>query len=68
MSKIAPLGPAEAGQEQSRVLGGDTGPSILYASHILDTCVDKEIIWEYYWLFKGSDGVPFGCRRVRLPP
>ena len=26
------------------------------------------LIWVYYWLFGGSDGVPMGRRWVRLPP
>ena len=29
---ITPLDPAEVGQDQSRVVGGDTGPSVAYAS------------------------------------
>ena len=34
--EIDPLDPAEDGQEQSRVVSGDTGPSAPYTSHIFD--------------------------------
>ena len=30
--EIVPLDPAEVRQDQSRVVGGDTGPSVAYAS------------------------------------
>ena len=33
---IAPLGPAEVELDQSRVVGGDTGPSLLHTRHIFD--------------------------------
>ena len=32
----APLDPAEVGQDQSRVVGWDTWPSVLHTSHIFD--------------------------------
>ena len=34
--EIAPLDPAEIGQDQSRVAGGDTGPSIPHSAHLFD--------------------------------
>ena len=34
--KIDPLDPAEVGQDQSRVLGGDTGPPVPHTSHLFD--------------------------------
>ena len=40
--KIAPLDPAEVGQDQSRVLGGDTGPPVPHISHLFDVQADKE--------------------------
>ena len=39
----APLDPAEVGQDQSRVVGWDTWPSVLHTSHIFDTQDDKEL-------------------------
>ena len=35
MCKIAPY-LAEVGQDQSRVVGGGTGPSVLHTSHLFD--------------------------------
>ena len=51
-------------------MGGDTGPTVPHTSHLFDGWVDKErhLFWVYLWLFGGSDGVPLGCRSVRLPP
>ena len=34
MLKIALLDPAYVGQDQSRVVGEDTGPSVPYTSHV----------------------------------
>ena len=34
--KITPLDPSEVGQDQSRVVGGDNGPSVPHSSHFLD--------------------------------
>ena len=34
--EIASLDPAEVGQDQSRVVGRDTGPSIPHTSHLFD--------------------------------
>ena len=31
--EIAPLNPGEVGEDQSRVVGADTGPSIPHTSH-----------------------------------
>ena len=42
MCKIAPLDPAEEGQDQNRVVGGDTGPSVAHTSLILDALADKK--------------------------
>ena len=39
--EIAPLDPAEIGQDQNRVVRGDTGPSIPHTSHLFDGQVDK---------------------------
>ena len=39
---IAPLGPAEVELDQSRVVGGNTGPSVCHSSHIFDGYMDKE--------------------------
>ena len=51
-------------------MGGDTGPSFLYISHLFDNKADKQklLFWAYLWLFGGSDGVPLGRSCVRLPP
>ena len=38
----APLGPAEVELDQSRVVGGNTGPSVPHTSHIFDGYMDKE--------------------------
>ena len=37
---IAPLDPAEIGQDQNRVVRVDTGPSIPHTSHLFDGYVD----------------------------
>ena len=34
--RLPPLDPAEEGQDQGRVVGGDTGPSVPHTSHIFD--------------------------------
>ena len=34
--EIAPLDPAEIGQDKNRVVRGDTGPSISHTSHLFD--------------------------------
>ena len=34
--EIDPLDPAEEGQDNDRVMGGDTGPSVPHTSHIFD--------------------------------
>ena len=70
MGEISPLDPAEVGQDQSRVMGGDTWPSILNISHLFDNKGDKVklLFWAYLWWFGGSDGVPLGRSCVRLPP
>ena len=39
---IAPLNPAELGQYQSRVVGGDTGSSVPYRGHIFDSYANRE--------------------------
>ena len=39
---IAPLGPAEVEPDQSRVVVGDTGPSVPNTSHIFDRQCDCE--------------------------
>ena len=55
LREIAPLGPAEVGQDQIRVVGGDTRPSIPYASHILGGLGGHRytlLFWVYHWLFK----------------
>ena len=44
MCEIAPLHPAEEGQDQGRVVSGDTGPSVPHTSHIIDAWVDKETL------------------------
>ena len=36
MCEIAPLDPAEEGQDKDRVVGGDTRPSVPHTSHIFD--------------------------------
>ena len=41
--EIAHLNPGEVGQDQSRVLGEDTRPSISHTSHIFDAKAHKEI-------------------------
>ena len=68
--EITPKDPAEIGQDQSRVMGGDTGPSVLYTSHLFDNKADKEklLYWVHLWSFGGSDGVPLHRRWVRFPP
>ena len=35
--EIAPLNPGEVGQDQSRVVGEDTGPSVPHTSLIFDS-------------------------------
>ena len=69
MYEIAPLDPAEIGQDQSRVVGRDFRPSIPHTSHLFDGQVDIEnlLFWAYLWLFGGSNGVPLGSNCVRLP-
>ena len=37
MREIGPLDPAEVEPAQSRVVGGDTGPSVSDNSHIFDS-------------------------------
>ena len=38
---IAPLGPAEVDPPQSKVVGGDTGPSVPNTSRIFDSYADE---------------------------
>ena len=42
MCVIVHLEPAEVRQDQSRVVGGDTGPSVAHTSLILDALADKK--------------------------
>ena len=42
MHGIAPLNPAELGQYQSWVVGGDTGSSVPYTGHIFDSYANRE--------------------------
>ena len=44
MRAIAPLNPGEVGQDQSRVVGEDTGPSIDHTSQAFDVYANKEIL------------------------
>ena len=39
--EIAPLDPAEKGEDQSRVVGWVTRPSVPHTSHLFDGQVDK---------------------------
>ena len=69
--EIVPLNPGEVGQDQSRVVGEDTGPSLAHTSQIFDIYANKEIL-HCFGLISVSLGAliefPFGCRCVRLPP
>ena len=38
----APLGPAEVEPAQSRVVGGDTGSSVPYTGHTLDSYANRK--------------------------
>ena len=40
MGKISLLDSGEVGQDQSRVLGGDTGPPVPHTSHLFDDASD----------------------------
>ena len=42
MCVIVHLEPSEVRQDQSRVVGGDTGPSVAHTNHIFDTLADKK--------------------------
>ena len=48
MREIAPLNPGQVGQDKSRVVGEDTGPSIPHTSH-------KEV-HHYFGLISGCLG------------
>ena len=68
MCVIVHLEPAEVRQDQSRVVGGDTGPSVAHTNNIFDTLADKKnMVWAYLWFFGGSDGVLRDCRFVITP-
>ena len=41
MCVIVHLEPSEVRQDQSRVVGGDTGPSVAHTSHIFDALAEK---------------------------
>ena len=62
--EFAPINPDEVGQDQSRVVGGNTEPSVPQTSHILDALADKEILSclkACLWFLGSSDGVPLVC-------
>ena len=42
--EILPRNPGEVGQDQSRVVGEDTGPSLAHTSQIFDIYANKEIL------------------------
>ena len=64
MYEIALFDKADVGQDQIRVVGRDTGPSIPHTSRLFDgqTDIKKLLFWVSLWLYRDSDGVPLGHR------
>ena len=63
MCEIAPLDPDEVGQDQSRVVDGDTGPSVSHTSHLFEGKTDKEKLC-CYGRISGCLGSLMGSPRV----